>query len=67
MNNFKDAISVRKHAHKELWQAITCISGSFKLVLDDSEIKQEIVLKKDSNRFILLGPGLWHEMINIGA
>ena len=29
------------------------------------QIKQEIVLKKDSNRFILLGPGLWHEMINI--
>ena len=66
INNFKDELSIRgRHAHKELWQAITCINGSFTLELDDSEKKQKIVLKKDSSCFILLGPGLWHEMTNI--
>ena len=49
------------HAHKALEQAIFCISGSFKLMLDDGKAKQYIFLS-DPNHGIYLGPQVWHTM-----
>jgi dTDP-4-dehydrorhamnose 3,5-epimerase-like enzyme len=49
------------HAHKKLEQYIFCLSGSFRLLLDDGDIKQSILV--DSPYYgIRLGAGLWHSM-----
>ena len=50
-----------KHAHRELLQAIFCISGSFSLQLDDGHSKQR-VLMNDPSCGVLLGRMLWHTM-----
>ena len=67
INNFdSNKNSIRgKHAHKKLFQAITCLNGSFTLKLDDGIVNQKIRLKSIHNKFILLGPNLWHEMSKI--
>lgn len=50
-----------KHAHKKLEQYIFCLSGSFRLHLDDGSTKQNITL--DNPYYgIRLGPELWHTM-----
>ena len=50
-----------KHAHKKLEQYIFCVSGSFRLQLDDGETKQYLTI--DSPYYgIRLGPKLWHTM-----
>ncbi|KAA3593576.1 MAG: WxcM-like domain-containing protein [Candidatus Scalindua sp. AMX11] len=50
-----------KHAHKQLEQYIFCVSGTFRLHLDDGTTKQNIIL--DSPYYgIRLGPMLWHTM-----
>ncbi len=62
ISNLQNARSIRgKHAHRQLWQALFCISGSFVLTLDDGLTQQEIRLWK-SDQGILLGPELWHTM-----
>jgi hypothetical protein len=62
INHLENCVSVRgKHAHRELRQAIFCISGSFVLALDDGEREQEILMYRD-NLGVLIGPGLWHTM-----
>jgi dTDP-4-dehydrorhamnose 3,5-epimerase-like enzyme len=67
INNFdSNTNSVRgRHAHRQLTQAITCLSGSFTLKIDDGDMQQKLKLNSILNKFILLGPGLWHEMSNI--
>lgn len=52
------------HAHKSFQQAIFVLAGSFDLLLDDGEQKQEFHLSNPSLG-LLLGPGLWHELKNI--
>jgi dTDP-4-dehydrorhamnose 3,5-epimerase-like enzyme len=62
INNLFNKKAIRgKHAHKKLEQIIFCINGSFKLNLDDGEIKQSIIM---NNPYIgiRLGPKLWHTM-----
>lgn len=49
------------HTHKETIQALFCIQGSIKMVLDDGKKKEEVLLDKP-NEGILLEPGVWHEM-----
>ncbi|WP_017850703.1 sugar 3,4-ketoisomerase [Leptospira interrogans] len=62
INNLENSVSVRgQHAHKEIEQAIFCVSGSFTLRLDDGKTKQEILMNRD-NVGILLGKMLWHAM-----
>jgi dTDP-4-dehydrorhamnose 3,5-epimerase-like enzyme len=49
------------HAHKKLEQFIFCLSGSFRLYLDDGKRKENILV--DSPYYgIRLGPRLWHSM-----
>jgi len=49
------------HAHKKLEQVVFCINGSFKLMVDDGEVKQYFYLS-DPNKGLYLGPELWHTM-----
>jgi dTDP-4-dehydrorhamnose 3,5-epimerase-like enzyme len=50
-----------EHAHKKLEQYIFCVSGSFRLYLDDGETRQSFTV--DSPYYgIRLGPRLWHTM-----
>ena len=52
------------HAHKSFQQAIFVLAGSFDLLLDDGEQKQNFRLS-DPSLGLVLGPGLWHELKNI--
>jgi len=49
------------HAHKDLEQVIFCINGSFKLLLNDGNNEQEVILDKP-DQGIFLGKELWHTM-----
>jgi len=62
ITNLSNPKAVRgKHAHKKLEQYIFCLSGSFRLHLDDGETKQNITV--DSPYYgIRLGPKVWHAM-----
>lgn len=52
------------HAHKETNQLLFCLQGSVKMVLDDGDKREDIVLK-DPNVGIVLPKMLWHEMHNM--
>ena len=62
ITNLENAHSVRGlHAHRKLWQAIFCLSGSFTLHLDDGAQQQDLRMWR-SDLGVVLGPGLWHSM-----
>jgi hypothetical protein len=67
ITDLENALSVRgKHAHRKLWQAIFCISGSFILSLDDGSTQQDIMMCQ-RHVGVLLGPRLWHTMHSFSA
>ena len=49
------------HAHKELFQAAVCLSGSFKMLLDDGK-NRETVFLNSSKAPLLIEPLVWHVM-----
>ncbi len=49
------------HAHKELRQVIVCLSGSCKLILEDSE-SQEIIHLTANGKGVFIDKLVWHEM-----
>ena len=49
------------HAHKKLEQYLICIHGSCRILLDDGET-QESVLLGDPCTGLYVGPGTWREM-----
>lgn len=51
------------HAHKENQQAIFCLQGSIKLILDDGKEHTEIILNKP-NEGVIIDKLIWHEMHN---
>lgn len=51
------------HAHRELEQVIICVSGSCRLVLDDSIERQEIILD-DPSKAAFIPKMVWREMYN---
>jgi len=62
INTLANPRAVRgKHAHRTLEQAIFCLSGSFRLALDDGRTRQRLLLN-DPACGIRLGPMLWHTM-----
>lgn len=62
INTLANPKAVRgRHAHRQLEQAIFCISGSFTLHLDDGRAKQRILMN-DPAIGIHLRPMLWHTM-----
>lgn len=50
------------HAHKALRQVLFCPYGKIEIVLDDGH-KRESILLDDPTKGLLIGPGLWREMI----
>lgn len=52
------------HTHKELEQAFFCIQGSMRMVLDDGNKREEVVLDNPAEG-VMLHPMIWHEMHDI--
>lgn len=51
------------HAHKQLEQYLICVHGECKVMLDDGESK-ETVLLNDPKEGLYVGPGMWREMFD---
>jgi len=54
------------HAHKQLWQVLVAISGSFDVILDDGEARQRFSLNRSYNG-LLVGPMMWRELDNFSS
>ena len=54
------------HAHKNLFQFIIPLSGSFDVVLDDGNSTSTITLNKP-NVGLLIVPGIWRELKNFSS
>jgi len=54
------------HAHKELYQFLIPLSGSFDIVLSDGKNKEKITLNKP-NKGLVLCPGIWRELENFSS
>lgn len=54
------------HAHKELYQFLIAISGSFDVLLDDGKERKIITLNKP-NKGLLIVPGTWRELNNFSS
>lgn len=50
-----------RHAHKSINEMLICLSGSCRVLLDDGEKKQEIVLSRPEEA-LLVPPELWREI-----
>lgn len=49
------------HAHRELHQLIVAASGSFKVTLDDGNLKRTFFLNRP-NQGLYVKPGLWRDL-----
>lgn len=49
------------HAHKNLWQFLSCPYGSITIFLDDGDKTAEVILDH-ANKGLLLEPQMWHVM-----
>ena len=54
------------HAHKELYQLIVAVSGSFDVTLDDGFVKRTFSLNR-SYQGLLVVPGIWRELNNFSS
>ena len=54
------------HAHKELYQLIVALNGSFDVVLDDGVNKKTFTLS-NPNQGLLVVPGLWRDLNNFSS
>jgi dTDP-4-dehydrorhamnose 3,5-epimerase-like enzyme len=54
------------HAHKEVYELLVALSGSFEVLLDDGEIKQRVMLNKP-NKGLLIPTGVWRELDNFSS
>ena len=49
------------HAHKELFQLIIAVSGSFNVTLDDGNVKRTFTLNRPYQGLFVV-PGIWREL-----
>lgn len=49
------------HAHKKTKQVLFCIRGSIKIILDNGQMREEILINKP-NQGVFLDKMMWHEM-----
>lgn len=49
------------HAHRELSQLIVAASGSFRVTLDDGNVKRSYVLNRP-NQALYVKPGIWRDL-----
>ncbi|MDY8138555.1 FdtA/QdtA family cupin domain-containing protein [Aquimarina sp. 2201CG5-10] len=54
------------HAHKNLYQFLIAVSGSFEVVLRDGENQERITLNKP-DKGLLIVPGIWRELDNFSS
>lgn len=54
------------HAHKEVFEMLIAISGSFEVLLDDGKTKQKVMLNKP-NKGLLIPTGVWRELDNFSS
>ncbi|WP_010522320.1 sugar 3,4-ketoisomerase [Aquimarina agarivorans] len=54
------------HAHKELYQFLIPLCGSFDVVLNDGYSKKTFTLNKP-NKGLLICPGIWRELENFSS
>lgn len=54
------------HAHKELKQLIIAASGSFDVVLNDSNVKRTFSLNRPYQGLLVV-PGIWRELNNFSS
>lgn len=54
------------HAHKNLFQFLLPLSGSFDVIIDDGKNKKTINLNKP-NKGLLITPGIWRELENFSS
>jgi dTDP-4-dehydrorhamnose 3,5-epimerase-like enzyme len=54
------------HAHKELYQVIVAVSGSFDVIIFDGKNKRTVHLSRP-NMGLLMPPGLWREIDNFSS
>ena len=49
------------HAHKELSQLVIAASGSFRVTLDDGNVKRSFTLNRP-NQALYIKPGIWRDL-----
>lgn len=49
------------HAHKDLFQLIVAVSGSFSVTLDDGEVKRSFLLNRPYQGLLVV-PGIWRTL-----
>ncbi|WP_031428751.1 sugar 3,4-ketoisomerase [Flavimarina sp. Hel_I_48] len=54
------------HAHKNLYQFLIPLSGSFDVVLDDGKMKNTFTLNRPDEG-LLIPPGYWRELENFSS
>lgn len=54
------------HSHKEQFECLIAISGSFDVVLDNGKKTEKITLNKP-NKGLLIKPGIWRELENFSS
>lgn len=54
------------HAHKELYQLIVAVGGSFDVLLDDGENKKIVNLNRPNYGLYVI-PGIWRELTNFSS
>lgn len=50
------------HAHRNLRQILFCPYGKIEIILDDAKDRESVMLD-DPGKGLVIGPGLWREMI----
>ncbi len=54
------------HAHKNLYQLLIAVSGSFTVILDDGRTKQSITLNRPYHGLFIV-PGIWRELVDFSS
>ena len=55
-----------KHAHHALRQLMVCLSGSCKVLLDDGNLREAVLLDTNT-RGLFIDPMIWHEMYDFSS
>lgn len=54
------------HAHKDLYQVLIALSGSFDVIVDDANERKTITLNKP-DKGLLIPTGIWRELENFSS
>lgn len=54
------------HAHKNLYQCLIALSGSFDVLLHDGETSTKVTLNKP-DKGLMITPGIWRELDNFSS